>query len=130
MNANTQMNSPIQESAESAKTAVTVPQQSMNPTPSKPKTTPVSVAGMKLTSKSDVTVNFRAGKANVVTCQEIECLDVNATGRRLTLSFRKDGKEILNRRVYLEWFESMVKQFAEARSVKKTPAKDTAPKKA
>jgi hypothetical protein len=67
--------------------------------------------GMKLTSADSKTVNFRQGKGNVVTCNEIEITQANATGRRLTAIFRDGGKEIMTRRIYKEHFERMADKF-------------------
>jgi hypothetical protein len=68
--------------------------------------------GMKLTSKKPIEVNFRKGKKNIIECSEIECVGVNATGRRLTLTFRDlKGAELGTRRVYLEHFERMGDKF-------------------
>ena len=68
--------------------------------------------GMKLTSKKPIVVNYRKGKKNVIECAEIECINANATGRRLTLTFRDSkGVELGTRRVYLEHFEKMGDKF-------------------
>jgi hypothetical protein len=68
--------------------------------------------GMKLTSKKPIAVNYRKGKKNIIECSEIECTAANATGRRLTLTFRDDkGAELGTRRVYLEHFERMGDKF-------------------
>ena len=68
--------------------------------------------GMKLTSPKPITVNFRKGKKNVIECSEIECTAANATGRRLTLTFKDSkGAELGTRRVYLEHFERMGDKF-------------------
>jgi hypothetical protein len=71
-----------------------------------------ALIGMKLTSTDVKTVNFRQGKGNVVECSAIEVIEANATGRRLTLSFKDaQGKEIMKRRVYKEHFEKMADIF-------------------
>lgn len=71
-----------------------------------------ALIGMKLNSTDAKTVNFRQGKGNVVTCNAIEVVQANATGRRLTLSFKDaQGKEIMTRRVYKEHFEKMADIF-------------------
>jgi hypothetical protein len=44
--------------------------------------------GVKLTSQDSIRVNYRQGKANVITCNQIECLAANDAGRRLTLVFK------------------------------------------
>ena len=68
--------------------------------------------GMKLVSDKPVEVNFRKGKKNVIICSEIECTKANATGRRLTLTFRDlKGAELGTRRVYFEHFEKMGDRF-------------------
>jgi len=79
----------------------------------KVKTNPsAALIGMKLTSADPKTVNFRQGKTNVVTCNNIEVLAANATGRRLEVSFKDvTGKEIMKRRVYKEHFEKMADIF-------------------
>ena len=71
-----------------------------------------ALIGMKLNSTDPKTVNFRQGKGNVVECNSIEVITANATGRRLTLSFKDaQGKEIMTRRVYKEHFEKMADIF-------------------
>jgi hypothetical protein len=68
--------------------------------------------GMKLLSDKPVEVNFRKGKKNIIICNEIECTNANATGRRLTLTFRDaKGSELGTRRVYFEHFEKMGDRF-------------------
>jgi hypothetical protein len=82
-------------------------------TKSMPANTSQAVIGSKLTANSLVTVNYRQGKSNTVACAEVECIDMNATGRRLTLIFRDEaGNEIMKRRVYKEHFEVMERKFA------------------
>jgi len=71
-----------------------------------------ALIGMKLNSTDAKTVNFRQGKGNVVTCNVVEVLSANATGRRLEVSFKDDqGKEVMKRRVYKEHFEKMADVF-------------------
>ena len=68
--------------------------------------------GVKLTSQDAVKVNYRQGKQNVITCNQIECLAANDAGRRLTLVFKDaQGKELMTRRVYKEHFEKMADKF-------------------
>lgn len=68
--------------------------------------------GVKLTSQDAVKVNYRQGKQNVITCNQIECLGANDAGRRLTLVFKDaQGKELMTRRVYKEHFEKMADKF-------------------
>ena len=79
----------------------------------KVKTNPsAALIGMKLNSADAKTVNFRQGKSNVVTCNTVEVLGANATGRRLEVSFKDaSGKELMKRRVYKEHFEKMADIF-------------------
>ena len=71
-----------------------------------------SLIGMRLSSPDAKTVNYRQGKANVITCNSIECTEANAAGRRLTLVFKDvQGKELMTRRVYKEHFEKMADKF-------------------
>ena len=80
----------------------------------KVKTNPsATLIGMKLSSPANsIQVNFRQGKTNVVTCNEIEVTEANATGRRLTCVFRDAaGQELMKRRVYKEHFEKMADKF-------------------
>ena len=68
--------------------------------------------GMKLVSDKPVEVNFRKGKKNIIICSEIECTAANATGRRLTLTFKDNkGTDLGTRRVYFEHFEKMGDRF-------------------
>jgi hypothetical protein len=68
--------------------------------------------GKVLTSQDAIKVNFRQGKANVITCNQIECTGVNGAGRRLTLVFKDaQGTELMTRRVYKEYFERMADKF-------------------
>lgn len=84
-----------------------------NPTKTKTmKTNPsASLIGMKLTAQDVKSVNFRKGKGNVVSCNEIEVTAANDAGRRLTLVFKNNGQEVLTRRVYKEHFEKMADTF-------------------
>jgi hypothetical protein len=67
--------------------------------------------GIKLTSDSPITVNYRKGKQNVIICTDVEVVDANCTGRRLTCIF-KSGKEVLGtRRIYKEHFARMADKF-------------------
>jgi len=77
------------------------------------KTNPsAALIGMKLNSADAKTVNFRQGKGNVVTCNTVEVIGANATGRRLEVSFKDaTGKEVMKRRVYKEHFEKMADIF-------------------
>jgi len=71
-----------------------------------------NLIGMKLETTNEVTVNYRQGKNNVVTCNSIEVVEANPTGRRLTCIFRDaKGMEIMKRRVYKEHFEKMTDKF-------------------
>ena len=71
-----------------------------------------NLIGMKIASKDAIKVNFRQGKSNVIECNQVEITAANATGRRLTAIFRDaDGKEILTRRIYKEYFERMCDKF-------------------
>ena len=71
-----------------------------------------NLIGKLITSPTAKTVNYRQGKGNVVTCNQIECTAANAAGRRLTLVFKDDqGKEIMTRKVYKEHFERMADKF-------------------
>lgn len=71
-----------------------------------------ALIGIKLTSVDAKSVNFRQGKANVVECNTVEVIAANATGRRLTVSFKDSaGKEIMNRRIFKEHFEKMADVF-------------------
>lgn len=68
--------------------------------------------GVKLTSQDAIKVNYRQGKANVITCNQIECVGANDAGRRLTLVFKDaQGTELMTRRVYKEHFEKMADKF-------------------
>jgi hypothetical protein len=71
-----------------------------------------SLIGKVLTSQDAIKVNFRRGKTNVITCNQIECTGVNEAGRRLTLVFKDaQGTELMTRRVYKEHFERMADKF-------------------
>jgi hypothetical protein len=85
--------------------AKTAKAKTVKPNPS------AALIGMKLNSASEITVNFRQGKGNVISCNEIECTGANATGRRLTVTFKSAGKELMTRRVYKEHFEKMADKF-------------------
>ena len=68
--------------------------------------------GFSMSSTKPVTVNFRKGVQDQVECYSVKCLNANATGRRLTLTFHdSEGNEILSRRVYKEFFEKMAEKF-------------------
>jgi hypothetical protein len=84
----------------------TVATKTAKPNPS------AALIGMKLTSADAKSVNFRQGKTNIVSCNTIEVLGANATGRRLEVIFKDaTGKEIMKRRVYKEHFEKMADIF-------------------
>jgi len=83
-----------------------------------------NLIGKSITSPSAKTVNYRQGKGNVVTCNQIECIAANAAGRRLTLVFKDDqGKEIMTRKVYKEHFERMADKFEDVYDIYKTTQK-------
>ena len=72
-----------------------------------------SYIGFSITTPDPKIVNFRQGKANTVTCSTVKCIGANATGRRLTVTFHDaQGNQILERRVYKEYFEKMAQQFS------------------
>ena len=101
-------------------TTVQTAQKTMPANPS------ANLIGAKLTANSAVTVNYRQGKSNTVSCFEVECIEANATGRRLTLIFRDEaGQEIMKRRVYKEHYEKMEKQFSNMPVTTATPVEDT-----
>ena len=83
---------------------------------SKPKTIKVnpsqSYIGFKIGPfESEMTVNYRQGKTNTVTCHGAQCNNVNSTGRRLNVSFLDaTGKVILERRIYKEYFEKIAQK--------------------
>jgi hypothetical protein len=89
--------------------------QNLATTPATPKTLKAnpsaSLIGMKLTADAVKTVNFRKGKGNVISCNEIEVTAANDAGRRLTLVFKNNGQDVLTRRVYKEHFEKMAEVF-------------------
>ena len=90
--------------------------KSVSTAPAKQQTMKVnpSQSYIGFTIKGDVakTVNFRQGKGNIVTCNEIRCTNANATGRRLNVTFHDAaGVELLSRRVYKEYFEKMAQVF-------------------
>jgi hypothetical protein len=78
-----------------------------------PKVNPsMSYIGFSIIGKGEKTVNFRQGKKNIVTCASVKCVAANATGRRLTVTFHDaQGNQILERRVYKEYFEKMAQVF-------------------
>ena len=87
------------------------------PTPAPAKAVKVnpsqSYIGFSITTPDPKIVNFRQGKANTVTCSTVKCIGANATGRRLTVTFHDaQGNQILERRVYKEYFEKMAQQFS------------------
>jgi hypothetical protein len=92
--------------------AVTTP--SAPATPTVVKTNPSqSYIGFSITTPEPKSVNFRQGKANIITCSTVKCIGANATGRRLTVTFHDaQGNQILERRVYKEYFEKMAQQFS------------------
>jgi hypothetical protein len=68
--------------------------------------------GVKLTSQDAIKVNYRQGKANVITCNHFQCLGANHAVRRFTLVFKDaQGTELMTRRVYKEHFEKMADKF-------------------
>lgn len=67
--------------------------------------------GMRMSSDRPMTVNFRQGKKNQITCSEVQVLAANCTGRRLTLQFANANREVLRRRVYFEHFEKIAETF-------------------
>jgi hypothetical protein len=71
-----------------------------------------NLVGVMLKSKDAIKVNYRRGKQNCITCNQIECIKVNDAGRRLTLVFKDfQGIELMTRRVYKEHFEKMADKF-------------------
>ena len=71
-----------------------------------------SYIGFKIAGKDAKTVNFRLGKKNTIECNEIRCIGANPTGRRLTVTFHNaKGAQLLERRIYKEFFEKMAKVF-------------------
>ena len=70
-----------------------------------------SLIGLKMMSTDPISVNYRDGKSNIVSCNEIEIVSANATGRRLSCIFRKDGVQVLERKVYKEHVERMASKF-------------------
>ena len=71
-----------------------------------------NLVGKVLTSQDAIKVNYRQGKQNIITCNQIECTGVNGAGRRLTLVFKDaQGNELMTRRVYKEHFEKMADKF-------------------
>lgn len=71
-----------------------------------------SYIGFSITSPVEKTVNFRQGKTNHITCSTVKCIGANATGRRLVCTFHDaQGNQILERRVYKEYFEKMAQAF-------------------
>jgi hypothetical protein len=68
--------------------------------------------GMQLDVNSPVTVNYRQGKRNQVTCARVQVLEANCTGRRLLVKFSDAShREVLCRRVYFEHFEKIAEKF-------------------
>lgn len=71
-----------------------------------------SYIGFSISGTAPKTVNFRQGKKNIIQCNQVKCVGANATGRRLAVTFHDaEGKEILSRRVYKEYFEKMAQVF-------------------
>ena len=88
--------------------AKTVATKKVKPNPS------ATLIGMKLNAPTAdaIKVNYRDGKTNVITCNQIEVTEANVTGRRLTCIFRDAvGQELMKRRVYKEHFEKMADKF-------------------
>jgi len=82
----------------------------------KPKTVKLnpshSYIGFSIIGKDEKILNFRQGKKNVVACNAVKCIGANATGRRLTVTFHDaQGNQILERKVYKEYFEKMAQTF-------------------
>jgi hypothetical protein len=75
-----------------------------------------TLIGMRLESpKNSISVNYRQGKTNKVTCNIVEVLDANVTGRRLTVVFKDaQGQEIMKRRIYKEHLERIIDKFEES----------------
>jgi hypothetical protein len=71
-----------------------------------------SYIGFTIAGKDELTVNYRQGKNNIISCMSVKCTAANATGRRLDVTFL-DGKGqiVLERRVYKEYFEKMAQKF-------------------
>lgn len=71
-----------------------------------------SYIGFSIIGKDEKILNFRQGKKNVVACNAVKCIGANATGRRLTVTFHDaQGNQILERKVYKEYFEKMAQTF-------------------
>ena len=71
-----------------------------------------SYIGFNIVGKDEKTLNFRQGKKNIITCNTVKCIGANATGRRLTVTFHDTkGNQILERKVYKEYFEKMAQVF-------------------
>lgn len=67
--------------------------------------------GMQMQSDRSMSVNFRQGKKNQITCNKVEVIAANCTGRRLTLQFSDANREVMQRRVYFEHFEKIAEKF-------------------
>jgi hypothetical protein len=71
-----------------------------------------SYIGFNIVGKDEKILNFRQGKKNVITCNAVKCIGANATGRRLTVTFHDaQGNQLLERKVYKEYFEKMAQTF-------------------
>lgn len=71
-----------------------------------------SYIGFKIAGPDAKTVNYRNGKKNIIECSSVHCTGANATGRRLVVTFHDaKGNQILERRVFKEYFEKMARVF-------------------
>ena len=98
-------NPPVASKSKTATPAVK-PAKAMKVNPSQ------SYIGLNIVGKNEQTVNYRQGKNNVITCAGVKCIGANATGRRLTITFHDaQGNQLLERKVYKEYFEKMAEKF-------------------
>jgi hypothetical protein len=107
---------PVKKTKATVPAPVTEEVATPTPEPKKSKTIKVnssaSYIGFGIIGKDEKTVNFRQGKNNTVTCNGAKCINANATGRRLTVTFQDaKGNTILERKVFKEYFEKMAQVF-------------------
>lgn len=64
-------------------------------------------------SSVPIQINLRQGKQNQIQCVKIQCIELNATGRRLLCEFyiESESTPVLRRKIYREHFIRACEKF-------------------